>query len=186
MMDRSPSKGWLYLGTLAATVVAVGIRWLLTPWIGDQLPLVTLFAAVGVGAWLCGYRAGLLAMTAGWLLCDLAFPGARAAAGVHGTRDPVGLAAFVLSSVVIIALGEGLRAARLHERAVIGEAQRLARLGSWEWRAATGRSIVSDEVRRVFGLPEGAALPSLRDQDDTLYPHDSWLRLEAATRDAMR
>ena len=181
-----PSKSWLYLGTLAATCVAVGVRWILTPWIGDQLPLVTLFAAVAIGAWLGGYRAGFLAMMAGWLMCDLIFPGARAAAGVHGTRDPVGLAAYVLSSAVIIAFGEALRVARIRERAVIGEAQRLARLGSWEWRAATGRFLVSDELRRIFGLPAGAALPRLQDQDDTLYPHDSWLRVEAAMRDSLR
>ncbi|HYV20399.1 MAG TPA: ATP-binding protein [Verrucomicrobiae bacterium] len=186
MWNRSPSKEWLYLGTLAATAVAVGVRWLLTPWIGDQFPLVTLFAAVAFGAWLCGYRAGLLAMGVGWLLCDLLFPAARAAAGIHGTRDPIGFGAFFLSSAVIIAFGEGLRAARVRERAVIGEAQRLARLGSWEWRAATGRSFVSDELRRIFGLPDGAVLPRLADQDDTLYPHDSWLRIDAAMKDAMR
>ncbi|HEV8199975.1 MAG TPA: DUF4118 domain-containing protein, partial [Candidatus Polarisedimenticolia bacterium] len=186
MWNRSPSQGWLYLGTLAATGVAVGVRWLLTPWIGDQFPLITLFAAVALGAWLCGYRAGLLAMTAGWLMCDLLFPGARAAVGVHGTRDPIGLAAYVLSSAVIIAFGEALRAARIRERAVIGEAQRLARLGSWEWRGTTGRSVVSDELLRIFGLPAGAVLPRLADQDDTLYPHESWLRLQAAMKDAVR
>jgi signal transduction histidine kinase/PAS domain-containing protein/ActR/RegA family two-component response regulator len=186
MGHRVLAKGWVYLATLAVTAAAIGLRWLLNPWIGNQMPLVTLFAAVAAGAWLGGYRTALVAMTTGWLMADFVFAGARSAAGIHGMRDPVGLAAFLLSSGVIVAMGEALRAARERENAVTREVQRLARLGSWEWRASTGRSVVSEEVLRIFGLPEGAALPPLKDQDDTLYPHDSWLRLEAAVRDAMR
>jgi len=162
------------------------VRWLLTPVLGDQLPLVTLVAVVAAGVWLGGYRTALVAGLVGYAACDTLFPGARVGLGLHGTRDPAGLAAFIFASAVIIGFGEALRAARARESAVIREAQRLAHLGSWEWRAATGRTVVSDEVRRMFGLPEGAAIPDLKDQDETLYPHESWLRLTAAVDESMR
>jgi signal transduction histidine kinase/PAS domain-containing protein/ActR/RegA family two-component response regulator len=187
MWMKPPPKAFTpYLLTLAATAAAIGARWLLTPWIGDQLPLVTLVAAVAAGVWLGGFRTALLAMATGYLACDTLFPGARVAAGMHGTRDPAGLGAFVLSSAIIIGFGECVRAARTRERATLHEAQRLSHLGSWRWTEATGRTLVSDELRRIFGLPEDAGIPALKDQDGTLYPHDSWLRLDAAVKEAMR
>ena len=186
MSTKTPSRVTPYLLTLAATAGAIAVRWLLNPWIGDQLPLVTMVAAVAAGVWIGGYPAALFAMVAGYAGCDLLFPGARTGGGLHGTRDPAGVGAFLISSAIIIAFGECLRASRARERAVMQEAQRLAHLGSWQWTGATGRSVVSDELRRIFGLPEDAAMPELKDQDGTLYPHESWLRLDAAVKEAMR
>ena len=43
------------LGFLAV-IIAVLVRWLLDPLMGDTLPLVTLFGAVAAAVWLGGYR----------------------------------------------------------------------------------------------------------------------------------
>ncbi|MCK6625450.1 MAG: hypothetical protein L6R45_09770 [Anaerolineae bacterium] len=44
MIVQSPVR--TYAVTVAALMVAVLLRWLLDPWLGDQLLLVTLFGAV--------------------------------------------------------------------------------------------------------------------------------------------
>jgi len=66
------------------------------------------------------------------------------------------------------------------------EAQRVARVGSWEWDAATDRCAVSDELCRIYGLPPGAPIPDFADQRGRLYPPASWERLNAAVAEAVR
>jgi PAS domain S-box-containing protein len=74
----------------------------------------------------------------------------------------------------------------LREReAALNEAQRVAHVGSWQWDAATDEYTVSDELRRIFGIPAGQAIPALKDQDGLMYPHDSWLLVHAALQDAL-
>ena len=41
---------------MAALVVAVLVRWLLDPWLGDSLPFVTAFGAVAAAVWAAGWR----------------------------------------------------------------------------------------------------------------------------------
>ena len=55
------------LGFLAV-VIAVLVRWLLDPVMGDTLPLVTLFAAVAAAVWLGGYRVAIPVALIGFVL----------------------------------------------------------------------------------------------------------------------
>jgi two-component system, sensor histidine kinase and response regulator len=50
-------------------------------------------------------------------------------------------------------LNESLQREAVDRAAKLAEAQKLARLGSWEWERDTGTMRVSDELRRLFGLP---------------------------------
>ena len=78
------------------------------------------------------------------------------------------------------------RAVRASE-AELREAQRVAHVGSWRWDAATDATTGSDELYRIYGLDPGTqAFPKFRDQDGTLYPHDSWRRLSEAVGEAVR
>jgi hypothetical protein len=55
---RSPA-GTIFLhygGALLFTALAVLVRWLLDPWPGDHLPLVTLYGAVALSVWLGQYQ----------------------------------------------------------------------------------------------------------------------------------
>ena len=55
----------------------------------------------------------------------------------------------------------------------LGEAQRLAKVGSWTWDAATDATTGSAELYRIFGLdPRGGPFPNFKAQDGTLYPHE--------------
>jgi PAS domain S-box-containing protein len=68
----------------------------------------------------------------------------------------------------------------------LNEAQRIAHIGSWEWDAATDRNIASDELCRIFGLAVGRPIPDFKDQDGRMYPHESWVRLNAAVQETLR
>jgi PAS domain S-box-containing protein len=101
-----------YLFAIAFTLAAVFGRWLLDPWLGDRLTLVTLFAAVAASEWYGGYRPALLAMVLGYVLCDYLFVRPAGMFRFYLPHHLVGLAAYVTSSAMIIAFGEATRAAR--------------------------------------------------------------------------
>jgi two-component system CheB/CheR fusion protein len=61
------------------------------------------------------------------------------------------------------------------------EAQRLALVGSWYWDAKTDANTVSDELLSTFGQ----ACPPFQEQKGTMYPPESWGRLNAAVQRAV-
>jgi two-component system cell cycle sensor histidine kinase/response regulator CckA len=62
------------------------------------------------------------------------------------------------------------------------EAQRIARVGSWSWNARTDANVVSEELRRIFGQD----CPPFRQQKGTMYPAQSWERLNEYVQRAMQ
>ena len=54
-------------------VLAVLLRWLLDPLMGDALPLVTLFGAVAAAVWLGGYRLAIPVTLLGYVACHYLF-----------------------------------------------------------------------------------------------------------------
>ena len=58
---------------LAAVAVAGVARWLLNPWLGTNLPFLTLYLAVIFAAWLGGLKPGLLAVALGFVEGVVAF-----------------------------------------------------------------------------------------------------------------
>jgi PAS domain S-box-containing protein len=70
--------------------------------------------------------------------------------------------------------------------AELGEAQRLAHIGSWYWDAETDVVVASNELLRIFGLdPAADAVLTLSGQRGRCYPDDDWKRLKAAVQRAM-
>ena len=71
VVARAPvTSGWTaYTLTIGIVAVCVGVRYLLDPWMGGSLPLVTLFGAIAAAAWLGGYRPALIATLAGYIAC---------------------------------------------------------------------------------------------------------------------
>jgi PAS domain S-box-containing protein len=63
----------------------------------------------------------------------------------------------------------------------LNEAQRIARVGSWYWDARTDANTGSEELLRIFGQP----CPPFREQKGTMYPPESWERLNAAVQKAV-
>lgn len=54
----------------------------------------------------------------------------------------------------------------------LNEAQRIARLGSWEWHVGTDSSVWSDQLYRLLGREPGSVEPSGRVFMQTLHPDD--------------
>jgi PAS domain S-box-containing protein len=113
------SRAHAYLVALAATLAAVLVRSLLDPLMGDTLPLVTLYGAIAVAVWAGGTRPALLASVLGYLACSYLFIQPRGALGLDEPRNLVGLAAYLITSAIIIGFGATLWEAR--RRAELGE-----------------------------------------------------------------
>lgn len=73
MRDRLPPAFGGYPLAILATAAAVAVRWLLDPWLGDLLALVTLYAAVAAAVWFGGFRPATLAVVLGYLASDYLF-----------------------------------------------------------------------------------------------------------------
>ena len=100
-----------YSLTLLAVGLAVLLRWLLDPILGNSLPLVTLYGAVAFGVWIGGYRPALVAVVLGFVACNYLFIQPRGTIVVD-TPGVVGLAAYLFTCAIIVAFGEARRASQ--------------------------------------------------------------------------
>ena len=107
-MQRAAAKYALAIGAVA---VAVLLRGLLDPWLGDALPFVTLFGAIAYGTWIGGYGAAALVTILGYLAVSYWFIEPRGTVALKTGTDVVGLAAYIFTSALIIVLGEAARSA---------------------------------------------------------------------------
>jgi PAS domain S-box-containing protein len=101
-----------YLFAIAATAVAVLVRALLDPVMGDTLPLVTLFGAVAATVVLCGVWPAVLASVSGYVACSYLFIEPRGVLGLNTPTHIVGGIAYLFTCSLIIASGEAARRAR--------------------------------------------------------------------------
>jgi PAS domain S-box-containing protein len=95
----------------------VGLRLLIDPILGDQLPLVTLFGAVAISVWLGGWAPAVLSAIAGYLACNYLFIEPRGSLHVLTAPEWIGVIAYLVSCGVIIGFGEQLRRSRLDSQA---------------------------------------------------------------------
>jgi K+-sensing histidine kinase KdpD len=75
---------------VAALGTALLLRWLLDPFLGDALPLVTLFGAVAAAVWLGGHRPAIVIAILGCLACAYLFIEARGQLGLDDGGTLVG------------------------------------------------------------------------------------------------
>jgi len=141
---RSPAVA--YSITFAALAIAIAARFLLDPWMGDSLPLVTVFGATAVAVWVGGYRPAIAVAVVGYLICNYFFIPPRGTF-VLTPEMAVGAFAYAVTSAIIIAFGEGLRRATRradHEREMLRVT--FASMGD--------AVITTDEAGRVTSLNE--------------------------------
>jgi PAS domain S-box-containing protein len=76
--------------------------------------------------------------------------------------------------------------ARLREvTAELHEANRIARLGNWQYDVARNESHVSEEVRRILGFGSAAQVPRRSEQRGSVYPDQAWQKVNAAIEGAL-
>lgn len=107
-----------YMLGFVAVVLAVVLRWLLDPLMGDALPLVTLFGAVAAAVWMGGYRVAIAVTLIGYLACHYLFIQPRGHFNFGDMANIVGLVAYLFTCALIIFVGEAARIAetRAHEQ----------------------------------------------------------------------
>ena len=99
--------------SFAALAAAVLLRSLLDPWMGDTLPLVTLFGAVAAAVWLGGYSSGDRRHNP--RLPRLLLSASSSREVTFGLDDPgivIGLLAYLFTCSLIIGFGEATRQAQ--------------------------------------------------------------------------
>src|SRR5262249_23383345 len=92
--------------------LAVVLRWLLDPLLGDHFPLITLFAVVVLVAWYAGRGPALLSLLVGAVAGDYFFFHPRSSFTIRQVQDPTGLALYGVLGIASIGLFESLRNAR--------------------------------------------------------------------------
>jgi two-component system CheB/CheR fusion protein len=138
-------RTWLIVG--AALAGGVGLRWVLDPWLGPQLPLITLFAAVALAAALGGIGATVVVTILGYLACRWLFIEPRGSLDLASTSEYGRLALYAFSSFVIGGFGEWMR--RTSQRAE--HARRLAEQeAAWRAEAETRFRLAADAVNGVI------------------------------------
>jgi PAS domain S-box-containing protein len=101
-----------YSVAIVALGLAVLLRWLLDPLMGDALPLVTLFGAVAAAVWYGGYRPALVVVIFGYIACHYLFIPPRGLILFNDVGTVVGAGAYLFTSSLIIAFGEAMRTAQ--------------------------------------------------------------------------
>jgi PAS domain S-box-containing protein len=94
-----------------ALAVTVALRGLLDPWLGDTLPLVTLFGGVAFAAWTGGVLPAALVTVLGYVAANYLFIPPRGHLGPQRSGEVIGLAAYLFTCAVIVLLGESARRA---------------------------------------------------------------------------
>jgi PAS domain S-box-containing protein len=156
-----------YGGAVVFTALAVLLRWRLDPWLGDYLPLATLYGAIAFAAWLGGYRPALLAVILGYLACDYLFIEPRRKVLVLNDRNLSGLILYLFSCAIIIGFGEALRSGR---RRLAGEKEKT------QESEAAHRAV----LRQLQIVTESMAAPVTRCSRDLTYlwvskPYADWI-----------
>ena len=101
-----------YAVAVLALGVAVLMRWMLDPILGDNQPFCTLYGGVAIAVWYGGYRPALLATALGYLAVNYLFIDPRGSIEIKGAGAWVSFWMYLLSSSLIIGFAEAMRSAR--------------------------------------------------------------------------
>jgi PAS domain S-box-containing protein len=104
----------------------------------------------------------------------VSFAGFAAAMAAHGDQADPALNWILLATTLTVA---GFLIAVLRQRserlvALLGEAQGVAHIGSWEWHIPSDELAWSDELYRIHGLPAGGFPSSYDDLISHVHPED--------------
>lgn len=178
-MKNTVTTYFIILAVLAGTML---FRWLLDPWLGNSMVVITPLAAVIVAVWMAGYRAGLLVLILGYVLSDFLFIDPR---GIVTLTDPVNRSrqiAYFFVGLSIIAIGELMRQAQLKTKgdyqflqvtlASIGDAVITTdNHGKVSYLNAVAESLTGWTMQEAIGRPLGEIFHILSEQTRQVISH---------------
>jgi signal transduction histidine kinase len=103
---------YAYASGIGFMALALFVRWLLDPYLGEAQPLSLLFGAVALTVWIAGLGPALCATVFGYFCSDYMFMEPRGVIAIRSVPQMISLLTYAVSSAVIIAFGEALRRAK--------------------------------------------------------------------------
>ena len=165
---RSPaSMISAYGGAVAVTLAALFLRWFLDPWLGNQVPFVTLYGAVAITVWFGGLGPAVLAMVLGYVVVNVRYVSPVGTLSINSPDDAISLALFALSAALVVVLGEAMRRARDRYRASEREVKKRAlELQRADAKKSEFLAVLSHELRNPLApLRTGLALLGMQRAD---------------------
>ena len=95
------------------------------------------------------------------------------------TRDSKGRPLYFIAQMQDVTERKRAEEALRRSEANLAEAQRIARLGSWEWDLKTGEVWWSNEVYRIYGFEPQQYSPTIKTVEEVFHPDDRHLFREA-------
>ena len=147
---------------LIATAIALAWRLVLDPFLGDHLPYLTFFVAIGFATWYAGLAAALTATLLGGLAAVWFFIPPRFSLAVNDVSQLVGLVTYGMVSLTFVAFGQVMNQARQRaeelaqglrvtkERLTL--AQQASQIGSFDWNLEAGVNTWSPELYDIYGI----------------------------------
>jgi signal transduction histidine kinase len=121
---RGATPAWRrYAVAVLCILTAFGIRYCLTPILGEELPFMLFIAAALVAAWYGGAPAGIVALLLGLFLADYFFL-TRGKPGMSGPAETLHFVRYIFTASLGIALIEVLHRGRRRTQAAMEELRR--------------------------------------------------------------
>lgn len=113
-LPQDAHSPWLqYSMALITTAIAVLGRYILEPLLGNQLQFTVLFGAIAFNVWYAGLGPALLSAIVGYAATSWLLIASRSSLGLDAA-NLTGLALYLLTSTVIISLGDAMQRAQRH------------------------------------------------------------------------
>ncbi len=146
-----------YAIALAAVTLATVIRLAFDPWVGDRYVFTLQFGAIAVTGWAAGVGPAVLAAVLAYLATDYFFIEPRGALSIDGIDDAFGLATYLVSSGLLVFIGEALsraRAASNRARDSLNLALEAANMNTFNVDLDGRTAERSSNARRFYGLDD--------------------------------
>jgi PAS domain S-box-containing protein len=164
-----------YGSAVVSTALAVWIRLLLDPILGDAIPLPTLLLAVLLTAWYGGLRPALLAVVLCAVSADYFLFPPRGSFLLHGEAEYIGMAFFLVVGIGIALIGGAMHAAPAAAVKRLDQARdALAQTGTgvWNWNITANTVEADEHCLELFGFPAGQRPRTSEEFLALLHPED--------------
>ena len=200
MLRRPRSWAARYGIAVLAVALALLIKVMLSPFLVEESPFMLLAVAVLVGAVFGGFGPGVLATLLGGFVGDFFFLPPTGTlvppSAAHGLRTLLFLGQGLAISAIgakLVSVGqraessarraEESRESLLASEVRLEEAQRIARIGNWDYDVVRDEAYWSDELYRIFGFEPQEFVPHYKTFLRLVHPDDRRI-LQEAIREA--
>jgi PAS domain S-box-containing protein len=177
---------------LIATTIALACRLLVDPFLGDELPYVTFFAAMAFATWYGGLAAGLTATVLGGFAAVWFFIPPRFSFHVGDVSQQVGIFIYAAAALTFLAFGHAMQRARQRAEELakglrvteerLALAQQSSNIGSFDWNLETGVNTWSPELYAIYGLTPADFGNTQAAWERYVHPDDRNMMVQAVER----